>query len=442
MRLFEGVRVFEIGQAIAAPNIGRFLAHHGAEVFKIESPTSPDVVRMIGSAWLRDNDELASAMPDSSPYVSEMNADKKSVALDLKQPEGRAAANALVAECDIFLSNLGARALADLDLDYQSVRALNDDIVYLQLPGFGSDPEAPYYPYVAWGPNQAPLVGVDDLTGEADGDPAGIATVAPPDYLSALHGVFCAVVGLEERERTGLGVHVDISQFETTVALLLGPFLMDEALSGNAQSRIGNRSLDYAPEGVYPCKGDERWIAISVVDDEAWQAFLTLAPEGVATDERFATNAARLANVDALDELIAAWTASFDNGDLAARLQAAGVPAHIVATNEDILQDPHIMQSGFYQVRPSARFTRDLFSGYPLRFSDTPGSWERGGPSSGEHTEEVLTEVAGLTGEAVRDLVARGAAFTMTDPDLQLDRPYEDWLHILLPNDAVDARDL
>lgn len=442
MRLFDGVRVFEIGQAIAAPNIGRFLAHHGAEVFKIESPTSPDIVRMIGSAWLRDNDELAAAMPDSSPYVSEMNADKKSVALDLKHEGARAAAYALVAECDLFLSNLAARALADLGLDYESVKELNPDIVYVQLPGFGSDPDAPYYPYVAWGPNQAPLVGVDDLTGQADGDPAGIATVAPPDYLSALHGVFCAVTGLEERDTTGDGVHIDISQFETTVALLLGPFIMDEALSGHAQSRIGNRSLDYAPEGVYPCTGEERWIAISVVDDEAWEALLTMAPADWASDARFATNADRLANADALDEAIAGWTTGFDNVDLAARLQRLGVAAHIVATNEDILHDSHVMQRGFFQVRPSARFHRDLFSGYPIRFSETPGSWERGGPSSGEHTVEVLTEVAGLDAAAVEELVATRAAFTMTEPELALSRPYEEWLHILFPNDAPDSRDL
>ncbi len=442
MRLFDGVKVFEIGQAIAGPNIGRFMAHHGAEVFKIESPTSPDIVRMIGSAWLRDNEELAPAMPDSSPYVSEMNADKKSVALDLKQPEARAAAHALAAECDVFISNLAARALSDLDLDFESVKAINPDIVYIHLPAIGTDPSAPYYPYVAWGPNQAPLVGVDDLTGSAEGDPAGIATVAPPDYLSALHGVFCAVTGLEERERTGEGVHVDIAQFETTVALLLGPFIMDEALTGHAQSRIGNRSLWYAPEGVYPCVGEERWIAISVVDDAAWDALLAIAPTEWGSDERFASNEARLANVEALDAEVAAWTASFNNVDLAGRLQELGVAAHIVSTNEDILQDTHVMQRSYYEARPTARFTRDLFSNYPLRFSETPGSWERGGPSSGEHTVEALTGVAGLSAEAVDELIANNAAFTMTRPDLKIDRPYEEWLHIFFPNDALDSRDL
>ncbi len=441
-RLLEGVKVFELGMAIASPNTGRLLAHHGADVYKIESPTSPDIVRLIGSAWLRDDEELAPVVPDSSPYVSEMNANKQSVALDLKAPAGRDAARRLLAECDVFLSNLGARALVDLGLDYESVRGLRPDIVYVQLPGFGAEPGTPYYPYVAWGPNQAPLVGVDDLTGHAGREPAGIATVAPPDYLSSLHGAFCVLTGLEEREKTGEGVHVDIAQFETTVALLLGPMVMDHALSGHAQSRIGNRSLWYAPEGVYPCRGEERWIAVSAADDEMWAALVAMGPEGWADDERFADNESRMANVDALDEAISAWTVNFDNTDLAARLQAVGVAAHIVATNEDILQDTHVMTSGFYQAEGSSRFTRDLFCTYPIRMSETPGSWERAGPSMGEHTVDVLNEVTDMTEAEVDQLVADGVAFTMNRPDLKVDRPYEPWLHVLFPHDAVDSRDL
>lgn len=433
--------MFELGIAIAAPNAGRMMAHFGAEVFKVESPTSPDVVRLLGSAWLRDDEELAPVLPDSSPYVSEMNADKKSVALDLKNPDALDAARRLLATCDVFLANFAARALAELGLDYDSVAAIKPDIVYVQLPGFGADPHTPYYSYVAWGPNQAPLVGIDDLTGHAGREPAGIATVAPPDYLSSLHAAFAAITGLEHRDQTGEGVHVDVSQFESTIALLLGPFAMDHALSGRSQSRIGNRSLWYAPEGVYPCAGDERWIAISVPDDEAWAALAGLGPPGWDDDPRFATGHERLANVDALDEAIAAWTVNYDGDDLAARLQARGVAAHIVATNEDLLQDPHVKNSGWYLARPGPRFIRDLFGSYPIRMAETPGRFDRAGPSSGEHTVEVLTG-AGLDEAEVDELVAAGGAFTMDRPDVRAPRPYEDWLHVLFPGEAADTRDL
>ena len=151
-RLLEGVRVFELGIAIASPNAGRTLAFHGAEVFKVESPTSPDVVRLIGSAWLRDDEERAAAWPDSSPYVPEMNANKRSVALDLKHPGGRDAARRLLASCDVFLANFGARALADLGLDYESVRAIRPDIVYVHLPGLRVRPRHPLLPVRGLGP--------------------------------------------------------------------------------------------------------------------------------------------------------------------------------------------------------------------------------------------------------------------------------------------------
>ena len=442
VRLLDGVKVFELGIAIAAPAAGRLMAHHGADVYKIESPTSPDILRLIGSAWLREDEALAPALADSSPDISEMNADKKSIGLDLKQPAAKDIAARLIAECDVFLANYAARALTELGLDYESVRRIRPDIIYIQLPGFGSDPETPYYPYIAWGPNQAPLVGVDDLTGHAGREPAGIATIAPPDYLSSQFASFCVLTALEERERTGEGRYIDIAQFESTISLLLGPFAMDHDLTGNQQSRIGNRSLWYAPEGVYPCEGDERWIAISVTDDAAWTGLLSIAPQEWTTDHRFVDNEARMANADALDELIAAWTVGFNNVDLAARLQAVGVAAHIVATNEDILQDDHVKQRGWYQAKPSSRFTRDLFGSHPVRMTATPGRWERAGPSLGEHTAEVLTDVLGMTEDEVERLVADRVAFTMDHPEVTVDRPYERWLHVLFPGDAIDSRDL
>ncbi|MFT7600146.1 MAG: benzylsuccinate CoA-transferase BbsF subunit [Acidimicrobiales bacterium] len=441
LQALTGLKVFELGIAIASPFVGRNLAAHGADVFKIESPTSPDIVRLIGSAWMRDNEELAPAVADSSPYISEMNADKKSVALDLKQSKGLAAARLLLAECDVFIANFAARALTELGFDYESVRAINPNIVYVQLPGFGSDPESPYYRYVAWGPNQAPLVGLDELTGHAGREPAGIATVAPPDYFAAQHATFLVLAGLEQRDRTGEGVYVDISQFEATIAML-GPFAMDYTLSGKGQSRIGNRSLWYAPEGVYPCHGHERWIAISCEDDEQWGALDALASRGWAADERFATNESRMTNIDQLDEALADWTAGFANEDLACRLQAGGVPAHIVATNEDLIGDSQLRERGAFLVRPNSRFKREMFTSNMQRLTDTPPSNARGGPSTGEHTVEVLTKVAGMSEAEVQALVDENVAFTMEAPDLRLERPSEEWLHILFPLEAEDSRDL
>ena len=433
----DGIRVFELGIAIASPFCGRLMAHFGADVLKIESQLSPDVVRIMGSAWVRERDDLAAAAPDTSPYVPEMNASKRSVGLELKTDAGRDAALRLIAECDVFLANFGARALAELGLDYESVAAINPNIVYVQLPGFGSDPAMPYYPFVAWGPNQAPLVGLDDFTGHAADPPAGIATVAPPDYMSALHATIATLSGLEQREMTGEGVHVDISQFETTLALL-GPFVMDYDLTGTVHSRIGNHSLWGAPQGVYPCAGHERWVAITATDTESWVALSSLM--GTSGNE-FDEADHRMAHREELDRLISDWTSGFDAHDLAHRLQNAGVAAHVVSTNEDLLHDTHTMSRNWYQVAPHSRLGRDLFSGCAVKLSDTTGRWTDAGPSMGQHTREVLSDVAGMSDNEVSELVAANGAFEQIEPETLVSRPWNDWIHLFLPG-VDDARDL
>ena len=410
----KGVRVFELGIAIASPFCGKLMAHFGADVLKIESRMSPDVVRILGSAWLKDREDLAPISSDTSPYVSEMNASKRSVGLELKTKEGKAAALQLLAECDVFLANFGARALAELGFDYDSVAAVNPNIVYVQLPGFGSDETMPYYPFVAWGPNQAPLVGMDDFTGHADDPPAGIATIAPPDYMSALHAAIATITGLEQRDTTGEGVHVDISQFETTLALL-GPFVMDYDLTGTVYSRIGNRSIWGAPQGVYPCTGNERWIAISATEAEDWTTLRSLV--GQAVDPEFDDASIRNADQDRLDEQIAAWTSSFEVEDLAHRLRE------------------------WYQVAPSNRLGRDVFSGCAVKLSATPGRWTEAGPSMGQHTREILSDVVALSDEAIDHLISAGGAFEQIEPGMVATRPWNDWIHLLVPG-TEDARDL
>ena len=414
------------------------MAHFGADVIKVESRTSPDVVRILGSAWLRDREDLAPITSDTSPYVSEMNASKRSVGLELKTKRGKEVALQLLAECDVFLANFGARALTDLGLTYDDVIAVNPNVVYVQLPGFGSDQDMPYYPFVAWGPNQAPLVGLDDFTGHADEPPAGIATVAPPDYMSALHAAIATLSGLEQRHVTGQGVHIDISQFETTLALL-GPFVMDYDLTGAIHTRMGNRSMWGAPQGVYPCNGHERWIAISATTETDWAALRAML--GSAVDSDLDTASVRLANQDRLDEQLAVWTSAFEVENLAARLQSNGIAAHVVSTNEDLLHDTHVTSREWYQVAPSKRLGRDVFSGCAVKLSETPGSWSHAGPSMGEHTREVLSEVVGLSDTEIDVLISENGAFEQLEPDVVVSRPWDDWIHLLLPG-TQDARDL
>jgi benzylsuccinate CoA-transferase BbsF subunit len=433
--VLEGLRVFELSIAIAAPSCGRYLLHHGAEVIKVESPVMPDVARLFGSAWARDRDDIekTGAWLDTGPYVSEMSAGKKSVGLDLKHPDGIEAARRLLAHCDIFLTNYSAPAVAALGLGYEDVRRLRSDVIYTALPGFGCDPAMPYYHYLSWGPNQAPLVGMDDLTGYPDQEPAGIASIAPPDYCAGLHAFTAVLAALRHRDRTGEGTLIDVVQYEATIALL-GPFLMDYSLTGRPQSRTGNRQPGCAPEGVYPCRGVDRWVAISITSDGAWQSLCAVAghPEW-ADDARFATVTDREAHHDELDELLAAWTARHSAEELAGWLQVRGVAAYPVHDNEGLLVDPQIRDRRWYQVRPNTRMGRDLFGGIPQRLTRTPGETATAGPEVAEHTLEILRDVAGYSEADVEKLVDARAAFLPAQPDLVLSRPYDPYLSVLVP---------
>lgn len=423
MGVLEGLRVVELSIAIAAPSCGRMLAFHGADVVKLESRTNPDVTRLFGSAWAAGMD--AGPYMDTSAYVAEFSANKRSVGLELKRPEALAAALALIARADVFVTNYSTPAVRALGLGPDDLTAINPRLVYVALPGFGSDPDQPYYEFLAWGPNQAPLVGFDELTGYPDQVPAGIATIAPPDYFAGLHALTAVLTALEHRDRTGEGTVVDIAQFETTVSSL-GPFLLDHALSGAVPGRSGNRLAWLAPQGCYPCIGDDAWVAVTVDTDERWAAVARLLG-GDALDARLATLAGRVEHHDDVDALIEAWTAQRSAADAATALQALGVAACEVYDNTALLADPHVQDRHWFQLLASSRFPDgDLFSGHPIRLSADDGRWWRAGPSMGEDTREVLVERAGMSDAEVDALIASGAAFEGADPEITMRRPYID----------------
>lgn len=423
-RALDGLRVVELSIAIAAPTCGRAFAFHGADVIKLESRAYPDVARLFGSAWAR-TPEHAPVFWETSPYVAEMSASKRSVGLELKDPAAVDAARRLVATADVFLTNYSTPAVQALGLGPEELHAVKPDLVYLAMPGFGSEPSLPYYEFISWGPNQAPLVGLDALTGFGDQEPAGVAAVAVPDYVAGVHAMMAVLTALEHRDATGEGSFVDLSQFEVTVSVL-GPWLLDYALTGEVASRDGNRVPWAAPQGTYRCRGADAWVALTIDDDASWAALAGLVGGPVGPG---ATLAERVDAHDAIDAAVAAWTSQRSPAEAAEQLQRAGVAAYHVLDDEALLVDPQVRDREWYQVRASSRFPGgDLFSTSALRLGDTPGDWWRAGPSMGEDTVEVLRDVAGYDDEAIAALVASGAAFTAREPQRVLQRPYEAYM--------------
>lgn len=420
-RPLEGLRVCELSIAIAAPTCGKYLAYFGADVVKVESQRNPDVIRLLAR--------------DTGAAIAEFNAGKRSVGLDLKRPAGAEAMRRLLAASDVFLTNYTAPALRRLGLTYDDVSAVRSDIVYAALPGFGSDTSTPYYDYVAWGPNQAPLVGLDSLTGMPGHDPAGIATISYPDYSSGVHATIAVLAELRRRRASGQGSCIDLSQMEATVSLL-GPLVIAQQRTGVTPGASGNRQVDGTVQGVYPCAGDDRWVAITVADDHDWQAVARVAahPEWAA-DPRFATATARAANHDVADELISGWTARHTMAEVAEWLQRAGVAAVPVADNETLTLDPQLATRQFWAVAEHERLGPDLFTGVPIRLSATPGQFLSAGPAFAAHTVEVLLECCGYDRAAVDALVADGDAWlSSVDPSEPTDRPWRSWIGAVLPD--------
>lgn len=431
-RPLDGIRVFELSVAIAGPVCGRYLAHFGAEVVKVESLRHPDVIRFLGSGWLPRDRHGAQAWADSGPFANEFMTGKRSVGLDLKSPGGIAAARRLLESCDVFVSNYTAPALAALGLDYESVRRIRPDIVYASISGFGADPETPYYSYVSWGPNQGPLSGLDDLTGWPDRPPSGVVSVAYPDYSNGIHGAIGVLAALEHRDRTGEGQIVDLSQQEATVALLGGALFQLETAS-HGPSRDGNRHPQAAPHGIYPCRGRERWVAISCFNDAEWRALAAVAERREwAEDPRFRTLEDRLANAEALDELVAGWTGGRFDSEVSEWLQRAGVAAAPVLEGARVATDPQLEARGFWILADHAHYGKDLATGNPIRLEETPGGVGRVAPALGQDNAHVLGSLCGYTAAEIEALVAEGAAFPCV-VDVRLERPYLRWIRHFMP---------
>lgn len=431
-RPLADVRVLEFSTGIAGPICGRALAHHGADVIKIETLRRPDTIRLFPSPWVSPQlDERIRG--DISPMWNEFNAEKRSAAIDLKASESRPLIKRLLKKSDVFLINFSAPTASKWQLTYEDVLPINPAIIYLSLPAFGNTP-GPYYEYRAWGPNLAGLAGLDYLTGWPDRPPSGIGSVALSDYTNGLHALFAILTALDYRDATGSGQYIDMSQYEATIACL-GPSIMEFMANGTVPQRRGNRSEHAAPQGVYPCDGSDRWIALSVVGDDEWSAFCQLAehPEW-ASDDRFRTHRNRIAHHDTLDALVGAWTATQASGFVVERLQRAGIAAAEVADARLVAQDPQLASRGFWKLVRHRWFGVDLLSGHPIHLSETPPRSERAGPALGQDTISVLQDLCDCSAGEIEVLLRKEIVAPPADDDVRLQRPYWSWIRDLMPS--------
>ncbi len=387
----EGVRVLDASNTYAGPTCGRVLADLGAEVIHVEGTGRIDAVRLL---ILAEND-AGERYWNRGGYFIERNLGKQDLTLDLTRPEGVDLFKRVAAACDVVLESFAPRVMRGFGLGYDDLRRVRPDIIYCSLSGYGQD--GPYRDWIAYGMGLEPASGISQSTGYPGGPPirSGISLTDPLTGLAAAAAVLMA---LRYRRLTDRGQYIDLSEHEAAIPLV-GDALIDYQMNDRRPERRGNRSWFAAPQGVYPCAGEDEWVAVSCHNDAEFERLCDAAGHAEwKDDERFADLLARHDNHDALDAVIAGWTRGRTKLEAMATLQAADVRAAAVLHGKDLLFNEHLRARRHFDVvdhpevgpRP---YPRQL----PVQFSGFDARPRAHAPLLGEHNDEVLQDLAGLT---------------------------------------------
>ncbi len=394
----DGMRIVSFDHVLAGPYGTTILAELGADLIKVESSKGGmDPFRFFGTG----------EDPNVSPRFLEFNRNKRSFTVNLKHPRGQGVLHDLVAKADAVLDNYSVDVVDRIGIGYQQLCKVKPDIINLRMPGLGATGPKRHFSTV--GVNITAFTGLTYLwnhPGVTD-PPIGSQTVFP-DYVS---GVLCAIIiiaGVLYRDRRKKGAFIDLAQSEAT-AFMIGASLMEAAASGVDPQPIGNASPWAAPHDCYPCKGEDRWVAIAVENDQQWVALAQILGSGIDQDPRFKALDDRLKNRDALDKMVSGWTETRDAFEIRDRLQRAGVPCGVVQTGEDLVNDPQLKARGFIVAVDNPRLGRVVLPNFPLQFANAKLTrrWEF--PVLGRDTEAVLREVVGYDQEKIAALKSEGA---------------------------------
>jgi len=383
--ILHGIRVLTFTTGIAGPNAGRILASLGAEVIKVESRAGGiDAFRYFGVG-----DDL-----NSSARFAEANLGVRSISVNLKDPAGLDVTRRLAASCDVVLENFRPGVLDRLGLSYATLQGLRPDIIVVRMPGLGST--GPMRGYGTWGALLTAYSGLTALWNhEGAAKPVGNQGVFP-DYLSSVLAPMVVVSALLNRARTGDGCDIDLAQSEATAFCALPVSMLQVGVTGVDPTPIGNRSRDRALQGVYPCRGSDRWCAIRIDTDDQLRTALDIVGADAAARERLGTTEQAIAAHDSVDELLATWTRGRDAADVMATLQGHGIAAALVASGLDLLEDPQLNRAGFIRRYEQPGIGEMVIPGLPLETG--PSMLEPPGPAAalGQDNAFVLKEILGL----------------------------------------------
>lgn len=397
-----GVKIADFTWAVAGPYGARILADLGADVIKVE--------RIEVGCPNRNLPPFTDGQrgPNRSGFFNTNNRGKRSLTLNLQHPEGIALARRLVGWADVVLENFSGGTMERLGLGYDRLAAEHPELIMVRLSGYGQT--GPYRDYSSYAPTLYALSGLTHAIAYRADEPLGVGT-ALGDFAGGLMAAIATLAALAERERSGRGQQVDVSQFEIC-ASLIGPQLLAWLANERGVEPHGNRDGEggAAPHGVYPCAGTDRWLALAVTSDDDWAALRRVMGDPAwAQGPRWATAAGRRADQDLLDRQIAAWTRTQDAVEATTRLQAAGLAAGVVQDGRDLVEnDPQLAARAFFQpvVHPEVGEMR--VDRLPPLMSLTPPRVQGPAPLLGQHTEAILRDLLGLDQETIDRYLVEG----------------------------------
>ncbi|MBO9680413.1 MAG: CoA transferase [Acidovorax sp.] len=400
----SGVKVLDLSRVLAGPWAGQTLGDLGAEVVKVERPGAGDDTRAWGPPFVTD----AQGQPTGeSAYYLCANRNKHSVTIDFTRPTGQAVVRALAAQSDVLIENFKTGGLAAYGLDYESLSALNPRLVYCSITGFGQT--GPYahragYDFLIQG-----MGGLMSITGQPDGAPGGGPAkvgVALTDILTGLYASTAILAALQARERTGRGQHIDLALLDVQVACLANQG-MNYLYGGQPPRRMGNAHPNTVPYQDFPTADGHMILAIG--NDGQFARFCHAAGRPAwATDERFATNAARLAHRELLIAMLRELTAQRGTREWIALLERHAVPCGPINTVADVFADAQVQARGMQIAMDHPQAGRIPLVASPMRLSATPVQYRAAPPQLGQHTLEVLRDRLGLSPEAIDELERQG----------------------------------
>ncbi len=406
----EGIRIADLTQVAAGPYATLLLGFMGAEVIKVESCSRMDnnrgQVRPSAAGFgLYPQGEPGEEPWNRSVHHVHRNANKLSLTLDLDTERGRQLLLALAARSDALMENFRASVMDRLGLGFDVLSREAPHLVYLKLSSQGAT--GPEMDYGSLGSTLEQTAGLASVTGYDDGIPL-MTNETYPDPVVGLLAVGALMAGLRHRRKTGKGTFIDISQREATVSLL-GDYVLDFSMNGRVAGTTANRHAVHAPQGCYPCLGDDMWVVVSVGSDEEWEGLCrAIGRPGLLQDERFRSPLLRQRNQEELDVIVAEWTRELDHNQAMHLLQAHGVPAGAVLKGSELLQDPHLNARGFWDSvdHPEAGVYKQVSTAWHLSESLRRAAFPA--PNLGQHNGYVLGDILGLSSEEIVALEDQG----------------------------------